>query len=86
MLTNLNYYTALEQLFEGKRIARKHWQINNNQFLFLLRGEYLSCVISKYCGFEDTVTNQVWIRSKKGVLGPYSGSNCDIMAKDWLVL
>ena len=32
------------------------------------------------------ITDQIWIVTSKGTVGPYGGCNCDTMADDWVLV
>lgn len=78
---NLSYSQALEKIKNSYKVAREHW-VEKHQYLFLVSGAELARRIDT----STVITDQLWIRSNKGITGPYTPSGCDQMANDWIVI
>ena len=82
-LDNLvNYGQVLNALDAGHKATRLGWN-GKDQYLFLIRAD-------NYCFniFPDHITRVDWIgiKTSKGTFGPYVASNCDQLAKDWVII
>lgn len=80
------YSMALEHLMTGNRVARLEW-VDRNQYLFLMKSEMFDTIAMPH-GIGDngeTITDQIWIKTSKGTVGPYGGCNCDTVAEDWVI-
>lgn len=78
---NLSYSQVLEKIKSSHKVAREHW-VEKHQYLFLVSGATLTGKIDT----SSVITDQLWIKSNKGITGPYTPSGCDQMANDWIVI
>ena len=86
-LTTFNWGIALAFLKEGKRVARQEWTKRGRaQYLFVMKGECFKKIVDLHIGPNSKqITDQIWIVTSKGTVGPYGGCNCDTMADDWVL-
>lgn len=87
-ITTFKWGIALGFLEEGKNVARLEWTKRDApQYLFLIEGAHFKKIVSTHIGMNSKkITDQIWIVTSKGTVGPYGGCNCDIMADDWVLV
>lgn len=87
-LTTFKWGIALGFLEAGKHVARLEWTKRGKpQYLFLIEGPHFKKIIATHIGMNaNKITDQIWIVTSKGTVGPYGGCNCDTMADDWVLV
>lgn len=78
----MDYSDMLETLKMFQKMQRAGWN-GKNQFIFLIPGSALKAAANHYLQENMPVADSIWIKTSSGTLGPYTPSNCDMMAKDW---
>lgn len=87
-ITTFNWSMALAFLKEGKHVARQEWTNRDQpQYLFMIEGPHFKKIVATHIGMNSNkITDQIWILTSKGTVGPYGGCNCDTMADDWVLV
>lgn len=78
----MDYSEMLETLKMFQKMQRAGWN-GKDQFIFLMPGDALKATVNHYLQENMSVTDSIWIKTASGTLGPYTPSNCDMMAEDW---
>lgn len=86
----MNFSDALEDIKDGKRVARAGWN-GRGMFLFLVPGsnftvnrEPLLSILGE--GAEVTYRPHIDMRDAEGKVVPWLASQTDILANDWEVV
>ena len=84
----VNWGEALKWMQEGNCVAREEWtHRGKRQYLFIMQGMHFKKILAKHIGPNSLkITDQIWIVTSKGTVGPYGGCNCDTLAEDWVLL
>lgn len=84
----MTFSEALEQIKEGKRLARKGWN-GKDMFIFLVPGstfkvnrEPLLSMLGE--GTDVTYHAHVDMKTSQGYIVPWLASQADLLANDWV--
>lgn len=86
----MNFSQALENIKEGKRVARSGWN-GKEMFIFLVAGSTfaVNCLPLMDIYPEGTIINyhaHVDMRTADGTIVPWLCSQTDLLADDWCVV
>lgn len=79
---SMDFSEMLEELARFQKMKRVGWN-GKDQYVFMLPGGVLQQAVNGYLHTENEVVDQIWIKTSSGKFGPYTASNCDMLASDW---
>jgi len=80
----MDFSEMLEELARFQKMKRANWN-GKDQYIFLLPGSAIAEALIAYTGEERITVDSIFIKTTSGSFGPYTPSNCDILARDWEV-